>query len=139
MPKKLPKRLPTIIDTAEVKAAPPYFDAKESGFYLEMIAGLSSENEELKAKLAKATAERDYEAVRAQLMEPYANKVYSFLVVYCSVVGLMIVAQGFRILGFTLPDNVLSVIAGSTAAAAIGLVGFVVSGLFKQPLKPLNK
>lgn len=38
--------------------------------------------------------------------------------------------HGFSRVGFVISDVVLSVIAGSTAVAAIGLVGFVVSGLF---------
>ncbi len=65
-------------------------------------------------------------------MKPYADRVYGFLIGYCAIVTLILLAQGFRWWGFSLPESVLAVLAGSTAAAAIGLVGFVVSGLFKH-------
>ena len=65
------------------------------------------------------------------MMRPYANRVFNFLVGYCLFVGAVVLLDGFKYRGFDLSDGVLSVIAGSTAASAIGLVGFVVSGLFK--------
>lgn len=78
----------------------------------------------------QATARRTLEAVRAEMMRPYADRVFLFLVGYCLFVALLILLEGFRVGEFDIADGVLGVIAGSTAVAAIGLVGFVVSGLF---------
>lgn len=69
------------------------------------------------------------------MMEPYANRVYWFVVWYCIVVGLIIFANGLGYVGgahepFKLSDMVVGIIAGSTAASVIGLIGIVVSGLF---------
>jgi Flp pilus assembly pilin Flp len=42
----------------------------------------------------------------------------------------LVVLSGFNAIEFHLPSNVLMVIVGSTMIAAIGLVGWVVKGLF---------
>ena len=76
-------------------------------------------------------ANRDRVATR-RLRYRYAKAVYQYLCGYSIGAAVMTVASGFKIFGFTLPDAVLTMIVGSTAAAAIGLVGFVVSGLFKN-------
>lgn len=122
---------PEIIGLAPIEPDPQDFTGEESDYYLRMAGELAAENEALKAENAALKAKRTYDDVRISLMEPYASKVFAFLIGYCSVVTLFLVAQGFRICDFSLPESVLAVLAGSTAAAAIGLVGFVVSGLFK--------
>lgn len=73
---------------------------------------------------------KDAESNR-QLREGYANKVYCYLVVYSILAFVLVVADGFKLGGFDLDTTVVSIIVGSTAASAIGLVGFVVKGLFK--------
>lgn len=133
MPKK--PRKADLIEKASIRLKKtPDFTANQSKFYLNLIDDLSSENERLKADLDQSQGKLTYEDVRAKLMGPYANRVFCFLVGYCLFVGVILLLHGFKICSFELPELVLSVIAGSTAAAAIGLVGFVVSGLFKQPL-----
>jgi len=97
---------------------------------MELVGELSSQVEELSAENNKLRVQRDFEAVRAKMAEPYANKVFGFLVGYCLFVAAIILMNGFQCTGFHISDVVLGVIAGSTAVAAIGLVGFVVSGLF---------
>jgi polyferredoxin len=63
----------------------------------------------------------------------YAKAVYRYLAWYSSFSLILLILSGFKPWGFSLPENVLSLIVGSTAVAAIGLVGFVVQGLFKAP------
>ncbi|WP_235046603.1 hypothetical protein, partial [Caulobacter vibrioides] len=87
-------------------------------------------NEKLRADNEQRKGQQTYDSVRAEMMRPYADKVFGFLVGYCSFVGAVILMAGFKYRGFTISDTVLGIIAGSTAASAIGLVGFVVSGLF---------
>ena len=122
---------PSIIDRAPIEPDPQDFDPDESDFYVELAGQLASENEALRAELDALKGKKTYDDVRADLMEPYAKRVYRFLIGYCVVVTLILLAQGFKWWNFNLPESVLAVLAGSTAAAAIGLVGFVVSGLFK--------
>ena len=66
------------------------------------------------------------------LRKYYARKVYQFLVVYCVVVVIFLLLQGFSICDFNLPVSVLVTIAGSTTVSAIGLVGLVIKGLFEK-------
>lgn len=66
------------------------------------------------------------------LRNRYANKVYWYLCAYSSVCGVLVLLSGWRLWGFQLPDIVLAALVGTTATAAIGLVGFVVNGLFKN-------
>ena len=70
-------------------------------------------------------------AANRQLRSQYADKVYKYLSWYTFGALVITLLAGFKIQGFALPDLVLSTIVGSTAVAAIGLVGFVVNGLFK--------
>lgn len=82
-------------------------------------------------------ANRDRVATR-RLRYRYAKAVYQYLCFYSGGAAAITIAAGFKWFGFTLPDTVLTTIVGSTAAAAIGLVGFVVSGLFKKSDKNSN-
>ncbi|MBJ7417939.1 MAG: hypothetical protein JHC88_21225 [Niveispirillum sp.] len=63
------------------------------------------------------------------LRENYANRVFYYLCTYSFGAFSLIVLSGIGFL--EIPEAVLTTIVGSTALAAIGLVGFVVSGLFK--------
>jgi hypothetical protein len=65
------------------------------------------------------------------LRETYARYVYRYLIGYTIGAFSLIVAHGFRFGGFGLDTPVLALVVGSTAIAAIGLVGIVVKGLFK--------
>lgn len=97
---------------------------------MEMVGELSAENERLRADIENLKGQQTYDDVRTRMMEPYAGKVFRFLIGYCAFVGGIILLSGFKIGGFDISDTVLGIIAGSTAVSAIGLVGFVVSGLF---------
>lgn len=87
---------------------------------------LLSENEQLKAKVDLGTE-------KAKLLKPYANKVYLYLCIYSTCVFLLLISSGFKLMGFWLETTVLSVLVGSTAISAIGLVHTVVKGLFGPP------
>jgi hypothetical protein len=61
----------------------------------------------------------------------YAQAVFWYLVWYSVFAAFVVALSGWKIWGFVLPDIVLTALVGSTAASAIGLVGIVVTGLFR--------
>jgi hypothetical protein len=70
-------------------------------------------------------------AENRKMRSEYAGKVFWYLCAYTVGSAMLTVMTGFGCFGFELSEIVLATIVGSTAVAAIGLVGFVVSGLFK--------
>ena len=118
--KKIPESLPDIIVD---KKARDEQTAITNNNYSERrdaaeITKLEERNENIKAN--------------RKLREAYATKVYIYLVVYSSVVGVMLFASGLDCIPFLLSDNVLEILVGSTAVSAIGLVLAVTLGLFKN-------
>jgi hypothetical protein len=67
-----------------------------------------------------------------KLRYDHAKLVYYYLCAYTTGSAVFLLLCGSKLGGFSLPDMVLTTVVGSTAAAAIGLVGFVVSGLFRN-------
>lgn len=64
------------------------------------------------------------------LRKTYANRVYWFMIIWNLFVGFVVLAQGFGIGGFHLSTTVLTTLVGGTTVSVLGLVGFVVKGLF---------
>lgn len=65
-----------------------------------------------------------------KLRQKYADKIMLFLQYYSISILFLLLFSGFPIYEFTLPESVLVSLVGSTAVAAIGLVGFIAKGLF---------
>jgi hypothetical protein len=65
------------------------------------------------------------------LRERYATRVFWYLICYSLAALALVGLQGWRVYGFQLDGYVIGLIVGSTAVSAIGLVGFVVKGLFR--------
>ncbi len=62
----------------------------------------------------------------------YGKAVFRYLLGYSIFAGLVVVLAGWgTVTGFMLPVAVLTALVGSTAVSAIGLVGIVVTGLFR--------
>jgi hypothetical protein len=129
---------PDIISKVDVNA--------ERGSHKDLIPGaLPSEIEQLRndlsqiqAELAATQAENEIQNlkmnpayIKARMMQPYADKTFIFVCLYCAVTTVLICLSA-ALPGFAIPDGVQMVIAGSTAVAAIGLVSIVVSGLFRS-------
>jgi hypothetical protein len=87
------------------------------------------EESRLQAEAARQEIE-DHKSNR-ELRETLANRVLLYLEIYSAAVFLLLIFDGFSFFGFNLPDNSMLALVGSTAMAAIGLVGFVAKGLFK--------
>lgn len=111
---------------------------------LEKLARLASQKHEPDAKddqeeaavrEAAARAQAAEEAVagarsRREMREDYAKKIFYYLIGYSIGAFTLLMLNGFQVRGFHISDVPLTAIVGSTAVSAIGLVGFVVNGLF---------
>ena len=66
-----------------------------------------------------------------EMRKDFADKVYYFLVVWCvCLLGLLIASASCK--EFILSQGVLITLCGGTTISTIGLVGFVVKGLFNN-------
>lgn len=83
-------------------------------------------NEMARAHIANVNADR------AMRME-YASRILRYLESYSAVVASIVIASGFSFTSFHLPVEIEAFLVGSTAVAAIGLVGFIAKGLFRPP------
>lgn len=100
-------------------------------FLEELIGDLASKLDASDAEVERLKGQQTVEQVRAQLMGPYADRVFKFVVAYVVVVGLFLVLSAWKEwTRFELDDTILGIVSGSTAVAVIGLIGMVVSGLF---------
>ncbi|MDT8759232.1 hypothetical protein MZO42_11040 [Sphingomonas psychrotolerans] len=94
------------------------------------------ESEELEAvRLRNRLARSQIKNVKAdrRMRKTYAGRILLYLELYSGAVGIMVLGSGFRVAGFALPVEILATLVGSTAVAAIGLVGFIARGLFRTP------
>ena len=108
---------------AEAKDAPDAKDQSE-------VADLTSEQQ---SAAVEALHQSNLDAAtNRDLRKGYANKVYWSLCAYSIICAALLLLAGWKVCGFQLPDIVLTALVGTTATAAIGLVGFVVNGLFKN-------
>lgn len=102
-------------------------DAYES--LVEEIGELSDALAEVEAENDRLKSASNIEAVKARMLEPYVNKVFNFVAVYCGFVGVILFMCAMKI-DFELPETILAIISGSTAVSVIGLIGLVITGLF---------
>lgn len=65
-----------------------------------------------------------------ELIKPYAMNSFRFMCFYCGFVGIILIAAGYKLYNFSLSDDVLQIMVGSTAVTVIGLVGMVLTGVF---------
>ena len=86
---------------------------------------------QLENKLARSRI-KNVKADR-KMRKTYAGRILLYLEVYSIAVAAMLIAAGFKLWGFELPPEILATLVGSTALAAIGLVGFIARGLFQPP------
>ena len=87
----------------------------------------------LELTLADAYEEEKIKNIRSEreMREKCASSVLNFLKAYSSCVGVIVLLHGFSWIPFVLDEKIMITLVGSTAVAAIGLVGFVAKGLFK--------
>jgi hypothetical protein len=94
------------------------------------------ESEELEAvRLRNRLARSQIKNVKAdrRMRKTHAGRILLYLELYSGTVGIIVIGSGFGLAGFALPVEILATLVGSTAVAAIGLVGFIARGLFRTP------
>jgi hypothetical protein len=115
---------------AAVKEIPPIDDFNQA---LPALEETSLERDQARSALEKANEELADMRLSRSLRERYANWAFAYLVCFTVFCMTLVVAQGFPDVPFKLSDNVIITLVGSTAVAAIGLVGWIARGLFKAP------
>lgn len=81
-------------------------------------------------EIAKLREDLENSKSDRELRETYGNRILRFLEWYAGIVGTIVIVDGFEFIPFNIPENATVALVGSTAVAAIGLVGFVAQGLF---------
>lgn len=97
----------------------------------DLMERASVERAQLENKLARSRI-KNVKADR-KMRKTYAGRILRYLEIYSGAVAVLIIASGFNLWGFDLPPEILATLVGSTALAAIGLVGFIARGLFQPP------
>lgn len=93
----------------------------------EAFTRVTEDNYRLKEELSALKSKHNTETILNKLIVPYARRAFVFMIAYClCVLGLLIAA----VTGYALPPSVLQTLVGSTAAAVVGLVGMVLTGIF---------
>lgn len=102
------------------------------------IATLSENVEHLEAEARIKNAEADGKLADNALRKQMADRTYGFMVVWCLFIGSMIASYVIAYEGKP-PTEFMLGLLGTCTISIIGLVGFVVSGLFKSPAKKDDK
>lgn len=126
---------PDKLDPSVIDRAPDNVDGKIKQTRQELIVEvrrLRNENVVLSDDLERARAEVSVETQKARLLIPYSNKVFVYLCWFTGGVGLLIFLHGDSSNSFSLPTSVLDLLAGSSLASVVGLVGTILVGLFKS-------
>lgn len=129
--------LPTTLPTEESSAADGTsgdLAKKENEWLDQALSGHTVEAAALRNELAKAHI-KNAKADRRMRVK-YAGRILLYLECYSGGVALILLLAGFKFWGFGLEEGVVTALVGSTALAAIGLVGFIARGLFRPPPPP---
>lgn len=126
-----PPQLPLTIDAidsgiavVEAKSGPDKKDKLERED-LE-LDGIRLKNLLAKSQIKNVKADR-------RMRKTYAARILKYLEIYSLGVGFLVLLHGSHFKNFSLEENILAALVGSTAVAAIGLVGFIAKGLFRPP------
>jgi hypothetical protein len=106
-------------------------EAKKLPDQIDILENQRLEYAKLKNKLARSKI-KNVKADR-KMRKEYASRILRYLEWYSGVVGFLLLWNGTGWFGFHLDDDVAKTLVGSTAVAAIGLVGFIARGLFRSP------
>lgn len=138
-PEPSPENLPAVLPPEEAQAAEVDEGAgglaeKETAWIEGSLSAHAIEAAALKNKRAEAYI-KNLDADR-EMRKTYAGRILKYLEFYSTGVLLLLLLAGFKPGNFSLEEGVMAALVGSTALAAIGLVGFIARGLFRPPPEP---
>lgn len=126
-PQLTPKQLSALFSAAlEHAHSGPDPDSRDELFANEL------ENDKRRAEISQLEQFNKDSEENRNLRGAYATKVYRYLIAFSVASLTVLIFEGWHLWRFDLPDPVIVTLVGSTAVAAIGLVGFVVQGLFRS-------
>lgn len=133
------ENLPQVLPPEEAQAATVAegrdgLAERETAWVDESLSAHVVEAAALKNKWAKAYID-NLDADR-EMRKTYAGRILLYLEFYSAGVLLLLLLAGFKLGDFGLEEGVMTALVGSTALAAIGLVGFIARGLFRPPPEP---
>ncbi|ATB10888.1 DUF2975 domain-containing protein [Escherichia marmotae] len=99
------------------------------------VETISTNLESVQAETKRKNAETDGLLTDNELRRTMADKTYQFMIVWCCFVGWVIFMYVLK-KDFDPPETIIIALMGTTTVSIVGLVGFVVSGLFKSNNKP---
>lgn len=90
--------------------------------------------------LRKLQNENTEVELNIKLKKEYSKKIYRFMCIWVIVVFVIIISDSItllrlpinRYISFDMSDNVLVTLIGGTTVSVIGLVGFIIKGLFPE-------
>lgn len=126
-----PPAKPPELSLESIDAGLPSVEGKQAPDARDLLEAEEIKTAQLQNRLARSRI-KNVKADR-KMRKQYAARVLRYLEIYSVAVGLMVLASGFHVFGFVLPVEILASLVGSTALAAIGLVGFIARGLFQAP------
>lgn len=131
---------PSIIDNAPLSNNSVESDEDYTDDLFQMLIRLQTELDESQAEVERLKGSKTFNQVKAEMLKPYADAVFRFVMWYCVAVGIIIISAGNKQwTGFELPEMILGIISGSTAVSVIGLIGMVISGLFSGAREAAEK
>ncbi|HHW9171274.1 TPA: DUF2975 domain-containing protein [Salmonella enterica] len=98
------------------------------------VETLRTNLEGVQADTNRKNAETDGLLTDNKLREMMADKTYHFMSLWCMFVAMIIALYVIK-KEFEPPETVIIALMGTTTVSIVGLVGFVVSGLFKSNVK----
>ncbi len=131
MPQVLP---PEEVTAAEADGPSQDLAEQEAAWLSSTLSAHTAEAAALRNELARAYI-KNIDADR-DMRKTYAGRILLYLECYSAGVLILLLLSGFEFFSFKLEAGILAALVGSTALAAIGLVGFIARGLFKSPPAP---
>ena len=110
-------------DLALIQSVEPGADQQKSTLYDETTKSL--EDDRLKAEITNLVQDREQRKV-------YGNRLFWLVVIWLSVVGIILIAQGVCIIPFKLSVTVATTMIGSTTVSVLGLFAIVANYLFPK-------
>ena len=124
LPENDPKKAEASLTLDDIGSGLPAVKAKSDLDLLDKLEVKDLEQAKALELIKNMQSDRD-------MRQTYANRILRFLEVYAIAVAVLIVLDGFNCLFWDLDKETVIALVGSTAIAAIGLVGFIAKGLFK--------